>query len=250
MKKIVLIILFFQIIEICSAQTIGKLVNHLADKNRLEEKYVGFAEESKAYQHFEMLRTKASKKELLNLLKHDSIAVEVYAIYALIDRKLTNPYELFEKYLNQDKFIYQYIGCTEPSLESISSLIYFRYIATRERTKKGFTKDGNLYKYEFEDSKILEKMDSLILHTENPELLMYKRAFYNRIYSKEYQEIIEYWAFDKKEIIALKYVFDNIYKENEEKLESTILEILNKDNASSYEINESNKMLAEIRKKN
>lgn len=73
-------------------QDVNSLANSIARRNTVECQAIGFAGSSSTqYKRFEKIKRKGSKEELISLTKHDSLAVVVYASYALIDKELIEP---------------------------------------------------------------------------------------------------------------------------------------------------------------
>lgn len=239
-----LYILLILIIGLISCQDVDSLVNSIAKENRVECEAIGFVGGSSIlYKKFEKLKGKASKEELIQLTNHDSLAVIGYSSYALIDRELVEPNKLLERFINQEENVSTFCGCIM-SGETLSSLIYHRYWNSRVE----YPNDGNYEKYEINDSKELQKMDSLILYAKNPDWILLSRAFENRIYSDVYKSKIEDWAFNKKDFYALKYVFKNLKSGNKEKLKSALNEYLKSEGIYEAQKEEINQILEEMKK--
>jgi len=205
-----------------SCKDVPTLVDSIAKENIVECEVVGITgSPSSIYKEFERLKTNASKEELFQLMNHDSLAVVSYSSYALIDRNIIAPSKLLERFVNEEENVSTFCGCIM-SEESISSLIYHRYWNTRIE----YPDDEDYENYIINDSKELQKMDSLILYSKKPDWILLSRAFENRIYSNEYNSKIEEWAFQKRDFYALKYVFNNLLKGNKENLEFLLNEYL------------------------
>ena len=225
-----------------ACQNVDSLVNSIASRNTVECASIGFAgASSKLYQKFEQLKRKASKEELYALLDHDSLAVVAYASYVLIDKAWIKADQLLAKFIDNEEFVSTFCGCLAGS-ETISSIIYHRYWNSRI----DFPNEDD-ERYVIRDSEELQQMDSLVLFTANPDWLLVVRAFENRIYSAEYSAKIEEWAFDKNNLYALKYVFENLREGNEELLTESLNQFLEGEDVYKVEREEVAQMLAEIK---
>lgn len=199
------------------------VVASISEYNIVECEFVGFAgSRSAGYKNFKRLKSIASKKELQELLKHDSLAVVTYASFALLDKGLMKPSELIINQLESNEYIGTFCGCSMSS-ETLASLIYHRYWNSRIE----YPEYENYDNYILNESKELIKIDSLILYSNNQDGILVARAFENRIYSNSYRDIIEKRAFDKNEFHALKYVFNNLRKGNEGNLNKSFNLYLN-----------------------
>ena len=212
MKRIYLFLLIT--FALISCYDVDSLVNSIAKANIVTCESVGFAgSPSGVYKDFERLKRKATKEELIGLTHHDSVAVAVYAAYALIDRELIDSDKLLEQFLDNPKEVSTMCGCLLSS-STTPSEIYHRYWSERFE----FPNEEDYENRVFNDSKILQRMDSLILFSGNNDWLLMTRALENREYSGVYLERIKELAFDENEFVALKYVFKNLKEGNEDKL--------------------------------
>ncbi len=203
------------IIGITSCQDVDSLVNSIAKENRLECEAIGFGgSPSSLYKKFEKLKRKASKEELIKLTNHDSLAVVGYSSYALIDKELIEPDRLLKRFINHEDKVWTFCVC-QMGGETLSSLIYHRYWNSRIEFPDKDDYENSI----INDSENLQRMDSLILYSENPDWILVSRALDNRLYSDKYKSKIEEWAFKKVNFYALKYVFHNLKQGNEERLE-------------------------------
>ena len=242
MKPIIYLCIFL-LIGMTSCQDVSSLVNSIAEENIVECEAIGIAgSPSSLYKKFELLKSKASKEELIQLMNHDSLAVVGYSSYALIDRDIITPSKLLERFLNQEGNVSTFCGCIMDE-ERLSSLIYHRYWNTRIK----YPDDEEYENYIISDSKELQKMDSLILYSKNPYWLLLSRAFENRVYPKEYKFKIEEWAFSKRDYYALNYVFTNLLSENKERLEFSLKEYIAKDKPYKVRKEEIMKVLKDLK---
>lgn len=229
-----------------SCQDVNSLVDSIARRNTVECQAIGFAGSSSTqYKRFEKIRRKASKEELISLTKHDSLAVVVYASYALIDNELIDPSVLLGEFLKDTNSVSTFCGCLMGG-ESVPSLIYHRYWS--ERVDYPDSENYNYRDYVINDSESLRRMDSLILYSENPDWILLNRALQNRIYNDKFRSRIEEWAFKENEFYALQYIFRNSLSENKDKLEAGLSEYLEGEDIYEAEIEEINQMLKEIKK--
>ncbi|WP_159025721.1 hypothetical protein [Aquimarina sp. Aq78] len=213
MKQQIYILLILTL-GIISCQDVDSLVNSIAQENRVECEAIGFGGSSSSlYKKFKKLKRNASKDELIKLTNHDSLAVIGYSSYALIDRKLIQPNKLLQRFIDNKDAVSTFCGCIMSS-ETLSSLIYHRYWNSRVE----YPDNEDYEKFVINDSRDLQKMDSLILYSKKPDWILLSRAFENRIYSNNYKSKIEYWAFKKNDFYALEYVFKNLRTGNEEKI--------------------------------
>jgi hypothetical protein len=244
MKKTIYILIIL-ILGISSCQNVDSLVDSIAKRNIIECEGVGFGSNpSRVYKKFKKLKRKASNEELTELLNHDSIAVVGYSAYAILDKEIIKPFKLFERLLHEDKYVKSRCGCTS-RWRSLPYLVYQRY------WNKGIEsqRPSNINEaYKVNDSKVLQKMDSLILFTEKSDLILVGMALKNRIYPDEYHSQIENWAYEEKDFHALKYVFKNLLKGNKEKLEITLNEYLKKETVYDTQREEINQILKELKK--
>lgn len=227
---------------IIGCRDIDSLVDSIAEKNRVECEVTGFAgTSSRLYKQFERLKRKTTKGELIELTNHDSLAVIAYSSYALVDRELIEPDKLLQRFINDEESVPTFCGCIMDS-ETLSSLIYHRYWNSRIEypDKEDYTKKT------INDTRDLQKMDSLILYSKKPDWILLARAFENRIYSNDYRSKIEEWAFKKNDFYALKYVFKNLRKGNEEKLTESFDEYVNNEENHRAQKEEITQMRNEI----
>jgi len=235
-------ILLILLIGITSCQDVDSLVNSIAKEDRVECKRTGFAGiESSLYKKFEKLKRRATKDELIDLINHESLAVVGYSSYALIDKELIESNKLLERFIDNKESVSTFCGCLMGG-STLSSLVYHRYWNSRIEFP-----DEEDYEYRvLNDSKDLQKMDSLILYSANPDWLLVLRAFENRIYSDNYRTKIEEWAFTKNDFSALKYVFKNLREGNEKKLIKSFVEYVNNEENHRAQKEEVIQMKSEI----
>ena len=207
-------VLLILTLGLISCQDVDSLVISIAEENRVECETIGFGGSSSSlYNKFQKLKRKASKEELIKLTYHDSLAVIGYSSYALIDRELIEPNKLLKRFIEDEQSVSTFCGCII-NAETLSSLIYHRYWNSRIE----YPDSEDYEQYVINDTQELQKMDSLILYSKNPDWILLARAFENRKYSDEYRNRIQELAFDKNDFHALKYVFKNLRNTNEEKL--------------------------------
>lgn len=244
--KIISYIFGVLIIGIPSCQNVDRLVNSIAEKNIVECEVIGFSgSPSSVYQEYEKLKSIVSKEKLLELTNHDSLAVVGYASYALIDRALVEPHQLFERFIVEDKNVRTFCGCIMSS-SSMSSLIYHRYWNTRV-----VYEDETAYEEpSIKDSKELQKLDSLILYSKKPDWILLSRAFENRVYEDTYNPKIEEWAFVRNDYYAMKYVYQNLLEGNRSNLEAALKKYLEGEEIYEAQRKAINQMLKAIKRKN
>jgi hypothetical protein len=226
-----------------SCEDIIPFVNKIADSNRVECEAVGFVgSESDIYKAFIKLKRNSSKEELVDLLEHDSLAIVAYASYALMDRDLIKPNTLLQRFINDEDEVSTACGCMI-SRSTLSSLIYHRYWSSRIK----FPIEENYENSILDDSRSLQKMDSLVMYSKNPNWLLLSRVFDNRVYTNNYNSKIEEWAFDKNNFYALEYVFKNQKQRNENELKKSFLDFINNNDNHSAQKAQVSLMLDKLR---
>lgn len=221
-----------------SVSELNLIVDTIAENNKVECDRIGITGElSTIYQKYILLKNGTPEEMLLDLLHHDSLAVVVYSSFALIDRELVSPSEIFGRFINNNEIVYNFCGCTNIGLP-LYILIYDYYWNERIR----FADDTS---YIVNDSEELLKMDLMILDMENPGYLLYK-ALNNRVYDVQYASKIEEQAFNKKSFSAIQYVFKNFSNGNEKKIKAALNEKLEESDISLDLQSEIHKMLQKL----
>ncbi|MFK7809017.1 MAG: hypothetical protein AB8F74_14535 [Saprospiraceae bacterium] len=244
MRKQSLYVLLILILSMISCQGVDSLVNSIAHQNRVDCEAVGYAgSKSNVYNAYKKLEKKATRKELLKLINHDSLAVAGYASYILIDKELIAPQELLKQFIDNTRPVTTFCGCLM-SESSISSIIYHKYWNKRI----SYPTNSDYSTFELIDSKQLQKMDSLILYSDHPDWILLSRALENRIYTTEYNDKIIDWAIDKKNFYALIYVVENLKAGNKERLIKSINEFISNDDNSRAQKEKLTTVLVDLQK--
>jgi hypothetical protein len=178
------------------------LRDSIAEFNEVQDIHIGYAgSPSIQYGYFQKLMEIVTDKELIKLTKDTNYSVATYAAFGLITRKNNEFISVFKHFLYNDQTVKTMKGC-KVGTNLVSSEIYYEYW-----NKVRF--ESNDEKFALQNDENLLKLDSLILMHEDSEWLLYDRVFSNRIFSKNYQPIILDYAFNKRNIYAIEYLYNN-----------------------------------------
>ena len=213
------------------AQDLSVLVEKIAEVNEVQDAHIGYAgSPSKQYERFELLKSKATIKQLIDLTNHKNKVVACYASWGLIDKGYAHLDQLLNKFLENDHNVSTFSGCLKGS-DPISSEFYHRY------WNKLRLESNNEEKALQNDQQLL-KMDSLILFKKGVYYLILDRALHNRKYSDNYLSQIQLLAFEKKNLNAIEYIYKNSLEGNEKKIQNALTKYLNREKVwpSEYEV--------------
>ena len=204
-KKIVYILFLFYSLQSCS-QDIGGVVEAISSLNILQCEFVGLSgEEGDQFKKYKLLKSLASKYDLLSLLDHDSLAVVGYASKALIEKDLIEPEWLVSKFINSNVNVTIHCGCSIWS-EPIGHYIYGESKRFNSEISKGF----DSIEVNFKDSNKQIKVDSLILFNYEDDLSNFPYPiFHETLYPVSYNKRIEFLAFERNNYDAMEYLISN-----------------------------------------
>lgn len=190
-------------------QKVPALRDSIAEFNEVQDSHIGDAgSPSIQYGYYQKLLEIATDKELIQLTKDTNYSVATYATFGLIARNNSEFISVFKHFLNNDQTVTTMKGCLVGT-ELVSSEIYHEYW-NKVRL------ESNDEKLALQNDENLLKLDSIILMHENADWLLYDRVFSNRIFSEKYQTLILDYAFSRKNIYAIEYLYNNkldIYKD-------------------------------------
>lgn len=202
------------------AQSIDSLVIQIAEVNVVYAKHVGRSgSDSKQYQRYQKLLSKASIPDLLALTNHKNKAVKCYAGWGLIDKGYSEVDIVFEKFLKKNKKVEIFKGCLKGK-DWIASSFYHKY-----RNKVSRKKDNVIT---VKDDGQLFKMDSIILYTKNIDWQFLHAALKNRIYPTSFLSQINRQAFKYQSLSAIEYLFKNHLEDHKENIQDALVKYLKK----------------------
>jgi len=198
MKQSLLFLLIFFSVNL-SAQHItlrtNSIINRITKVNQLDYERIGVTgETSDQYLNFEELKTTATIKELLELLKHKNPVVKGYACWSLVDNKYDNLKEILIQFLNTGEKVNTQNGCNVSS-EELSTELYFR-VKNQGFYNKLTVKNILFFKNQ---CKILDK----ILYNSGKENIALIFALQNNNANPENYTIIRKLSLQKKNSYAL-----------------------------------------------
>ncbi|EDP94119.1 hypothetical protein U8527_08755 [Kordia algicida OT-1] len=169
---------------------------------------------------FELLKSKATTQELLELTKSSNKIVASYAGWGLIDREYKDILKIFNYFLNSDDEVYSATGCLRRN-RYVYSILYTKY---RQQILSGVgTTDFKRSKEILLNDTLLFKMDSLVVFKKDSDNLILREALYNRVYSSNFLPRIKQLAFNDLNIDAVKYIFKNHLQGNEKSIQATLI---------------------------
>lgn len=190
MRTICFALAFCSLTFSCS-QNLDDIICDISDINIVEYESVGIGGwKGKNYSNYELLIKRANIDQLLGLIEHENPVVACYASWGLIDKEYKNLPKLFEKIIKEDRVVKTQSGCTLMG-DVLYSEFYHRY--------------WNLHR-ENNDDEVLFELDKIILKQEKPHWLLLSRALENRVYPKEFKEIIYKLGFEKHYLEAIFYL--------------------------------------------
>ena len=203
-------------------ESVLNLRDTIAQFNGVQDSHIGYAgSPSDQYGNYEKLLDIASNNDLWLLTEDTNYSVATYATFGLIERKNPAFIDVFERFLKDDKRVKTMKGCMVGS-DLVSSEIYHEYW-----NKVRLESDNE--KIALQNDKNLLKLDSLILVSDNAEWLLYDRVFNNRIFGDEYSSLIQSHAFERKNIYAIEYLFNNNLDEYQDEIIASVKEYLNRE---------------------
>ncbi len=231
MKRIFFIIFTITTWYFSMSQDMSELVDKIAEVNEVQDARISyFGSPSEQYQRFELLKSKATIKELVDLTNHKNKVVACYAGWGLIDKEYGHLDQLLNKFLKNDHKVSTFSGCLKGS-DPISSEFYHRY------WNKLRLESSNEEKA-FQNDEQLLKMDSLILFKKNVYWLILDRALHNRKYPDFYLSQIKLLAFKKKNLNAIEYIYKYCLEGNEKSIQNALTKYLGRKKVwpSDYEV--------------
>lgn len=217
------LLLFFSIFQgvLLQAQALDSLIEEMASYNKVHTKRIGrCGTKSIQYHRYERMLELATTEELIRLSKHKNNAVKSYVGWALVERDYHKVDELFKEYLKTKKKVKMQRGCIAGE-ESLAEILYSKYSYHLSRQAQ---KDSTLISNDLQ----LFKMDSTILYSKTVDWFLIYRALDNRIYSKEFLPPIKEWAFKRKNLDAITYIFNHHLEGNEKSVQKALIQYLGK----------------------
>lgn len=213
------------------AQDISELVQKIAEVNEVQDAHIGYAgSPSEQYERFELLKSKATIKELVDLTNHKNKVVACYASWGLVDKQYGHLDDLLNNFIENDHNVSTFSGCLKGS-DPISSKLYHRY------WNKLRLESNNEEKALQNDEQLL-RMDSLILFKKDVYWLILDRALHNRKYPDNYLSQIKLLAFEKRNLDAIEYIYKNSLEGNEKSIQNALTKYLDRKKVwpSEYEV--------------
>ncbi|MDR6238775.1 hypothetical protein [Aureibacter tunicatorum] len=209
----------------------SELVKKIAEVNEVQDAHIGYAGSPREqYKRFELLKSKATVKELIDLTNHKNKVVACYASWGLIDKEYEHLDQILNKFLDNDHNVSTFSGCLKGS-DPISSEFYNRYW-------NKLRLESNDEEKTLQNDEQLLKIDSLILFKKNVYWLILDRALHNRKYPDNYLNQIKLLAFEKKNLDALEYIYKYDLEGNEKSIQNALTKYLDRKKIwpSEYEV--------------
>ena len=219
------LIAFILLINICFAQTKQQIINSIIKVNSVHSDCVGIGcMESKQYRNFQKLKKMLTDSELIALTKNKNAVIRIYASIEVIQSGKGNVEKLLLNELDKRESVETYEGCIV-SREFTSSIIYHEYWnKIRMKASRGISDENEsevAMKKALETDKTMEKLDSLIIHTDkNVYWLLYDRCFENRKHKDSYLPRIERLAFQQNNAYAIKYLKNYYPNQTQQKIKA------------------------------
>lgn len=215
MKKIIIILISTFAI---SCTDINGLIEEIAKEEIMESGHIGYSgAESEQFRKIQILRSKASDKEIRNLTTHDNPILKTCGYLSLIERGLMKPSEAFEVALRNNQSFTEMSGCIMLSTD-ICTRIYFETV--------------NLYPNSKED---IKRMDSLVLFKMDENHLLQYMALTDKKYDTRYNDRIIYLALHHS-ASAIFYVVRNKIKIDQEQFKESIKTVIKANEIGSQPI--------------
>lgn len=196
------------------------IVKNIAAINEVQQEHIGIGgTESENYQNFLQLKKAATTDELVNLTNDTNNVVACYASWALADKSYSNLSDIFTHFLRKDKTVKTFSGCIK-SVDNISSELYHRYWNNVNDKLKA-------------TDKLLLKLDSIVLYSDNSYWLLMTRAFENRVYPASYKNRIENLAFKQGNREALFYLCNWYRADNYDNIKKSLMTYLKRTDFST-----------------
>lgn len=216
--KNIAIILFLLFCFSCT--DIDKLVKDIEEHNRMEIETttLGFSNtRGEEFKRYQKLKSKASDKEIKNLIRHKNPIVRAYAFKILLDRNLIEATDAFEKTLNNNETF----GKVDLSSSDICTEIYFHFLNyIAERKKVGnHTEEKSVTVQE-------KKLDSLVLYNLDEDHFLQYMALKDKTYDESYNKRIIELAIELHNPWAIFYVNENDIKIDTAKYKVSINKVL------------------------
>src|SRR5688572_7417493 len=123
-----------------SSQSISEIVKDIAKTNVLMGSAVGIAaERPRQWDRYEVLRSKATHKELLALTNDTNAVVRCYAFQALAERKINNLFPVILRHLSDTATVHTLYGCLGGS-QKVGDF-FLETIAQRDSNLKSYLID-------------------------------------------------------------------------------------------------------------
>ena len=218
MKLIFPFILFF-----CLNSTFGQaskvdvIVDEISKINQVQYERIGYGgTESENFKNFKKLKALATTEELVQLTDHNNATVACYASWALVDKAYPELKTIFQKFIEQDKQVKTFSGCTITQ-DFISSELYHWYWNQMELSKRP-------------SDQLLFELDSIVLFSTKMNWLLLNRALENRVYTEPIKSRIALLAFEKGNMDAVLYLSNWHKAEYVDKIKTALLRHLNTSN--------------------
>jgi len=106
--------------KVLVSDSLMPIVDSLVKFGVVHDAAIGYSGiESEVYKHFKKLQAKSTDIELITLTDHDSVAVRVYAFWALAKRKNTEVKNILTRHINDTTEFWFVSGCT-PDIEKVN----------------------------------------------------------------------------------------------------------------------------------
>ncbi len=147
---------------------------------------------------------------------HNNATVACYASWALADKAYPELKTIFQKFIEQDKQVKTFSGCTITQ-DFISSELYHWYWNQMELSKRP-------------SDQLLFELDSIVLFSTKTNWLLLNRALENRVYTEPIKSRIALLAFEKRNMDAVLYLSNWHKAEYVDKIKTALLRHLNTTN--------------------
>lgn len=218
MKLIFPFILFFGLNSTFGqASKVDVIVDEISKINQVQYERIGYGgTESENFKNFKKLKALATTEELVQLTDHNNATVACYASWALVDKAYPELKTIFQKFIEQDKQVKTFSGCTITQ-DFISSELYHWYWNQMELSKRP-------------SDQLLFELDSIVLFSTKTNWLLLNRALGNRVYTEPIKSRIALLAFEKRNMDAVLYLSNWHKAEYVDKIKTALLRHLNTTN--------------------
>jgi len=204
MKFLKLIILAF--LFLCGCTDVNTIVHNIEQHNLLESEYIGFAGvKSEEYKRYKTLSSISSDNELEQLSNHLHPIVRTYAFQIMLERKLIESDEAFEKALSNNE-TFKTLSADIMSQSDVCSEIYFK-VLNRNRWF-----DEEKMEYITIQNTEMNKLDSLVIYDIDEDHILHYLALDNKKHSSSINTRIKELALKKRVPSAVNYIDRNKIK--------------------------------------